>query len=92
MWKTRHVAMISWWPFNLSSKGIQRIGKAQGQARYVSSSSFTGNVAESQALRKFRSAAPDAQPVAEGTRSTVARRELRGGLFGWEEDAPTEER
>ncbi len=37
MWKIRHVAMISWWPFNLSSKGIQQIGKAQGQARYVSS-------------------------------------------------------
>lgn len=92
MWKTRHVAMISWWPFNLSSKGIQRIGAAQGQARYVSSSSFTGNAAESQALRRFRSLTRDAQPVAEVTRFGVQRSEVAVRGFGWEEDAPTEER
>lgn len=28
-WKIRHVAMMSWWPFNLSSKGIHKDGAAQ---------------------------------------------------------------
>lgn len=54
-WKTRHVTIISWWPFNLSSKGFTETARRSHWTRYVSSSSFTGNGAESQALRRFRS-------------------------------------
>lgn len=94
MWKTRHVAMISWWPFNLSSKGFResaRRGAATGAIRILLVV-YRERCGES-SLEEIPVAAPDAQPVAEVTRLSVMEPGLRReGRFGWEEDAPTEER
>ena len=69
MWKTRHVAMISWWPFNSQTRDSEnRRGAATGAIRILPRR-LQGTL-RSQA-GEDSVAAPDARPVAEVTPLSV---------------------
>ncbi len=88
----QHVGVMSWWPFNLSSKQFTMNDRAQPANRIRTLFVVYRERPGESSLEGILVASVEGHTLREFAREWSVSRNSSSAQFGWEEDAPTEER